>query len=149
VAPGSTSITAAQQKGVEQQWAETASLGMYGEEVVGLNDRLFLTGSLRLDGSTTFGDSYTPRPFPKAGVSWIVSDEPFMQQLHLPGLDELRLRSSFGAASRYPTSMMKYGRIQNQYVFTNGQNFPGFDRALLANPTLGRNGRVNSSTARI
>ena len=136
LAPGSSSITTATYKQVQQLWAEVASLGTYGEEVVGVNDRVFLTASMRLDGSTSFGDAYHPRPFPKVGASWIVSDEPFVQALHLPGLDELRVRYSFGAASRYPTSSMKLGVVGTSTPVIEGVNQNVFDRTLLANPLL-------------
>ena len=136
LAPGSTSISTARQKGIEQQWMESASLGTYGEEVVGFNDRLFLTGSMRLDGSTTFGDAYHPHPFPKAGVSWIVSEEPFMRRLHVPGLDELRLRYSYGASSRYPTSQMKFGTVRANNFNIDGQPTSTFIRTFWANPTV-------------
>lgn len=136
LAPGSTSITTAQSKGIQQVWMETASLGMYGEEVMGLHDRLFLTGSLRLDGSTTFGDRYKARPFPKLGASWIVSDEPIVQRLHIPGLSELRLRYSYGAASRYPTSTMKLGIVNANNATINGQAWNIFVRNLLSDPLV-------------
>jgi len=135
-APGTHSFGTAANLGISPDWSETASLGTYGEEVVGFNDRLFLTGSLRLDGSTTFGDAYHPRPFPKIGASWILSDEPFVQRLHLPGMDEIRLRYSFGAASRYPTSAMKNGSLSPSYVTLDGQDVPTFDRSSLANPVI-------------
>jgi len=136
LAPGSTSISTATSQSNSQVWSEMATLGGYGEEVVGFNDRLFLTGSLRLDGSTTFGDSYHPRPFPKIGASWIVSDEPFVKRLGVPGLDELRVRYSYGASSRYPSSAMKYGTIQAFSTTIEGSTRNVFNRDQLANPLL-------------
>jgi len=134
LAPGSTSIGTATRLFTTQLWGETISLGTYGEEVVGLNDRLFLTGSLRLDGSTSFGESYHPRPFPKVGLSWIASDEPFLKGM--PGLREWRFRVSHGAASRYPTSLMKFGQNFGYATPVEGQNQNVFDRQELANPNL-------------
>lgn len=135
LAPGSSLIQTASTVNTEQLWQEQVSLGTYAEEVVGLRDRLFLTGSLRVDGSTSFGDKYHPTPYPKVGLSWIASEEPFLQ--HVPGLSELRFRSSFGAASRYPISGMKLG------VWTGGAGLIDgtpqttlFRRTLLGNPLL-------------
>jgi len=134
LAPGSTSITTASQQQNAQLWSEVVSLGVFGEEVVGVNDRLFLTGSLRYDGSTSFGDAYHPRPFPKIGVSWIASDEPFLKGI--PGLDQLRFRYSFGASSRYPTSAMKLGTISPSQFNVNGLTGTIYARSLLANPLV-------------
>jgi TonB-dependent SusC/RagA subfamily outer membrane receptor len=136
LAPGSTSIGSSSHLNSSQIWTERVDLGTYVEEVAGLNDRLFITGSLRLDGSTTFGDAYHARPYPKFGASWIVSDEPFMQRLHLPGLETWRLRTSFGAASRYPTSAMKNGSIIYNTSLFNDETETYFERNLLANPDI-------------
>ena len=134
LAPGSTSIGTATQTSVTQLWGERITLGTYGEEVVGWRDRLFLTGSLRLDGATSFGDAYHPHPYPKIGASWIASEEPFLK--NVPGLNELRLRWSYGAASRYPTSGMKLGQLGGELPFIDGQRQHTFYRVTLANPYL-------------
>lgn len=134
LAPGSTSIGTAQSLTVSPLWDETVSLGTAGEEVVGLNDRLFVTGSLRIDGSTSFGEAYHPTPYPKIGVSWIASEEPWLQ--NVPGMRELRFRYSFGAASRYPTSGMKVGSVQGSLLNFNGDPENIFIRTTLANPLL-------------
>lgn len=134
LAPGSTSIATATSQSTSQLWNETVSLGIYGEEVFGLHDQLFLTGSLRLDGSTSLGDAYHPRPYPKLGLSWIASDAPVIREL--PGVSELRLRYSYGAASRYPTSGMKLGIVGGGAITLGGQTQSYFYRAALANPLL-------------
>ena len=134
LAPGSTSIGTLLNRYLYPVWNETASLGTYGEEVLGVNDRLFLTGSLRYDGSTTFGDAYHPHPYPKVGLSWIASDEPFLR--NVPGLQQLRFRASYGAASRYPTSFMKFGSQTGYAVTVEGRNQNVFERIELANPTV-------------
>jgi len=134
LAPGSTSIGTAASISVAPFWNEIASLGTYGEEVVGVHDRLFLTGSLRLDGSTSFGDAYHARPYPKIGLSWIASDEPFLK--NVPGLRELRFRSSYGAASRYPTTFQKLGENGGSAITIEGKSQTFFSRSFLANPYL-------------
>jgi len=134
LAPGSTTIGTATYVYTSQIWSEVVTLGTYGEEVLGLNDRLFLTGALRLDGSTSFGDAYRARPYPKVGVSWIASDEPFLRQM--PGLSELRFRYSFGAASRYPTSFMKLGQVGANQDVIEGQRQNMYSRYILTNPDL-------------
>jgi len=131
---GSSDISLAQSKNLSKQWGERVTLGTYGEEVVGLNDRIFLTGALRLDGATTYGDAYHPTPFPKVGLSWIASDEPFLRGM--PGLGELRFRYSFGSATKHPTSEMKLGQLTAGSVQVNGSNVNLFWPNELANPDL-------------
>jgi len=134
LAPGSTSISTALRQSTSQLWSETVSLGTYAQEQVGLNDRLFVDAAIRFDGSTSFGDAYHAHPFPKIGVSWIASDEPFLQ--HVPALNQLRFRYAYGAASRYPTSQMKLGTIQSGQVPLEGFTQNIYDRNVLANPLL-------------
>lgn len=134
LAPGSSSISTATQVNTSQVWNEVAQLGSYGEEVIGLDDRLFLTGSLRVDGSTSYGDAYKPRPYPKVGLSWIASDEPWLRGL--PGVDELRFRYSFGASSRAPTSLMKLGNVTSYQTNIEQQTKTSYQRNSLANPLL-------------
>jgi len=134
LAAGSTSISTLRNLSVGQVWSEMISLGVYGEEVVGMNDRLFLTGSLRLDGSKSLGDAYHPRPYPKIGLSWIASEEPFLAKT--PGLHQLKLRASYGAASRYPTSTMTLGSVSTFTTDLEGQNQNVFERGVLGNPLL-------------
>ncbi len=136
LAPGSSSISTATTLGAAQLWAETVSLGGYGEQMVGFNDRLYLTGAVRVDGSTSFGDAYHPRPYPNMQLSWIVSDEPFLQWIRRFKLEDLRLRSSYGVASRYPSSAERYGYIQARQTVADGQPINVFDRKLLANPDI-------------
>lgn len=134
LAPGSASIATAQTIYLSQVWSEVATLGSYGEEVIGFRNRLFLNGALRVDGSTSYGDAYRPRLFPKAGLSWVASDEPFLH--NVPGLNLLRLRTSLGAASRSPTSGMKLGSIQPGVAMVEGTNNVIYTRSQLANPLL-------------
>lgn len=134
LAPGSTSIATAENTSIGQVWNETATLGTYGEEVIGLRNRLFLNGALRVDGSTSYGDAYRPRLFPKVGLSWVASDEPFLRGI--PGLNLLRVRTSFGAASRSPTSGMKLGAIQSGNPTIEGTSSLIYIRSTLANPVL-------------
>jgi len=134
LAPGSSSAATASQLQVRPLWTETVSLGAYGEEVVGWNDQLYFTGSMRYDGSTSFGDAYHPRPFPKLGLSWIASEEPLLKRLDW--LDQLRIRVSYGASTRYPTSSMKIGLVQSGQTGLTGPTSFSYQRTLLANPLI-------------
>ena len=98
--PGGTSVQEALSLQSHQTRGEATTLGSYLEQTVGLNERLFLTGALRLDGASTFGRDYNAALYPKAGFSWLASEEPFVPRL--PGLEELRLRYAFGASGRQP-----------------------------------------------
>lgn len=112
--PGGSSVPEAATRRTTQSYIETLTLGGYLEETVGLNDRLFLTGALRADGASTFGRNYNAVVYPKAGASWLVSDEPFLPRV--PGINELRLRYAYGASGQQPQPAWALPR----YALTQG-----------------------------
>jgi len=130
----SVSIRLARTQSLDQIWDEHAALGTFIDQQIGLNDRMYLNGALRVDGSTTFGDAYHPRPYPKFGVSWIASEEPWMRWLS--AMQELRFRYAYGSASKYPTSVMKIGQLNGDNVTIDGQTFNSFSWQYLANPDI-------------
>src|SRR5690606_10429208 len=132
--PGGASIIDAASQSLTQSYSETVTLGSYVEQVLGLNDRLFLTGALRADGASTFGNPYDPAFYPRAGVSWVASEEPFMPRI--PGLDNLRLRYSYGAAGQQPTPGMRRLAYQAINVNLEGQTNPSVLVIRLPSPDL-------------
>lgn len=102
---GGESVALADQRFTDHLYNESVTLGSYVEQTVGFNHRLFLTGALRIDGASNFGQKYQSAVYPKASVSWLASEEPFLPRL--PGLDELRLRYAFGVSGRQAYSWMK------------------------------------------
>ncbi|HKT58601.1 MAG TPA: TonB-dependent receptor plug domain-containing protein [Gemmatimonadales bacterium] len=103
--PGGSSVQQAPFRDGSQSLAESVTLGGFLEEELGLNDRLFLTTALRVDGASGFGRDYDATVYPKAGASWLASEEPFFPRL--PGLDELRLRYAFGASGQQALPTMR------------------------------------------
>ena len=56
------------------------TLGFFVEEALAFNDRLFLTAAVRSDQNSAFGTDFQSVWYPKASISWIVSDEGFFPQ---------------------------------------------------------------------
>ena len=79
--------------------SEQNSVGFYAEEKIGWKDRRYITAAVRVDDNSAFGEDFTLAVYPKAGVSWIISEEPFFT---LGAFDELRLRGAFGRAGNAP-----------------------------------------------
>jgi len=75
------------------------TIGGYGQEEIGLNDRLYLTGALRVDNNSAFGTQFKWITYPKVSVSWIASDEPFW---HVSFVNSLKLRAAYGESGRAP-----------------------------------------------
>jgi hypothetical protein len=84
------------------QGLESKSIGFYVQEEVGFADRIFLTGALRRDENSSFGDDVAPRLYPKVAAAWIVSEESFWG---LDAVQSLRLRGAWGKAGRPPAAL--------------------------------------------
>src|SRR6185503_10863818 len=93
---GSAAVTAAS----NTLWTATKTWGYYAQEQVALRDRLFLTAAIRADENSAFGTNFDRVVYPKLSASWIVTDEPFFPKIK--GLDQLRLRSAYGASGVQP-----------------------------------------------
>src|SRR5262249_15175440 len=79
--------------------SEQNSVGFYAEEKLGWKDRRYVTAAVRVDDNSAFGSEFTLAVYPKAGLSWIISEEPFFKW---NAFDELRLRGAFGRAGNAP-----------------------------------------------
>jgi TonB-linked SusC/RagA family outer membrane protein len=83
-----------------QQEILNTTIGAYAEQKFGWRERLFLTGAVRVDNNSAFGEDFKWVTYPKVDASWIVSDESFW-----PFADKvrsLRLRAAYGESGRQP-----------------------------------------------
>ncbi|HEY2027171.1 MAG TPA: TonB-dependent receptor, partial [Gemmatimonadaceae bacterium] len=83
----------------DQTFLQQKSLGTYVQEMVGWRNRLFVTGAVRVDNNSAFGSNFKFVTYPKASVSYVISDESFF---HLPHVDQLKLRAAWGEAGNAP-----------------------------------------------
>jgi len=100
--PGATTVTAGATPAADEATTETATLGYFVEEWLGWRDRMFLTLAVRTDKNNAFGRDFQRVYYPKAALSWVLSDEGFFPRAGL--LSNLRLRAAYGASGRQPGS---------------------------------------------
>ena len=102
-APDVTLIGTATTTSSTSLFSENNSVGYYVQEQLAWNNRLFLTGAVRADDNSSFGRNFDLIVYPKASVSWVVSEEPGLQrQLSNWRINSLKLRGAWGAAGRAP-----------------------------------------------
>src|SRR3712207_9455082 len=53
--------------------------GFYAQDNIGFLDRYYLDLGMRIDYNTAFGDNVGWQLYPKIGLSYVMSDEPFMK----------------------------------------------------------------------
>lgn len=99
--PGTTSLNGSSARfAVNEANSQVVTLGLYVEERLELNDRLFVTASVRGDNQSLFGKPTDFVYYPAAQVSWVASEEKFFPRI--PGLDQLRLRTAYGQSGQRP-----------------------------------------------
>ena len=91
--------TAVQRNEQRRAFSEQKSLGFYVQEQLAWNDKLFLTGAVRVDNNSAFGSELNRVFYPKASLSYVISEESFFA---VPRVDNLRLRLAWGQAGNSP-----------------------------------------------
>jgi TonB-linked SusC/RagA family outer membrane protein len=78
------------------------TIGAYGQEQLGWNDRLFLTGALRVDNNSAFGSQLKWVTYPKVSLAWVVNEEPMWRTNRF--VNTLKLRAAYGESGRQPAA---------------------------------------------
>lgn len=111
-------------------------LSYMGRVNYSLLDRYLLTATLRVDGSSRFGENNKFGYFPSAAFAWKLQEETFMEGLD--AISTLKLRASWGQTGNQEIgnylSIPTYGPGPNA-VF-NDQQVSTTDPSRLANPDL-------------
>ncbi|MGQ0540208.1 MAG: SusC/RagA family TonB-linked outer membrane protein [Gemmatimonadaceae bacterium] len=85
-------------------FSENNSVGYYVQEQLAWNNRLFLTGALRADDNSSFGKNFDLIIYPKASLSYVLSEEPAVRDLlDSWSVSTLKLRAAWGRAGRAPS----------------------------------------------
>lgn len=141
--PGASTVAQASTRNGSATWpTATKTLGLFAQEVLSLNERLFLTAAVRSDQNSAFGSKFQNALYPKASVSWLASEEGFFPKDRLSWLDQLRLRAAYGASGVQPgrtdalvTFAAGAQNLQNRGN-TTGTDTPGLAAAQTGNAEL-------------
>lgn len=113
---------------------EAYVLGAYVQEQLSLNERLFLIGAIRGDGGSAFGEDVSLAAYPKASLSWMLSEEPFMPRWD--GLTSLRLRAAWGVSGVQPRRTDVIPSFHYTTGVVDGSVVPAGQLDLIGNPDL-------------
>ena len=117
---------------------ELRTLGFYAQQEVDWANRLFLTGAVRYDASSTFAPSERWQAFPKLSLSYVALEN------RQGAVNSLRLRTALGWAGSQPGIVNAY----SQYITYAQLPFagrPGFvNDVTFGNPSL-RNERAREA----
>lgn len=131
---GSSTLAGAATVSNNEATIQSVVAGGYVEQQFALRDRLFVTGAMRADGASTFGENFKTAYYPKASLSWLVSSEDWFPKSRV--VSSFRFRTAYGASGVQPPADAALTRLQLATVFVNGSTASGAQLQTLGNPDL-------------
>ncbi len=106
--------------------------GVILQEEIGLGDRVFLTGGLRIDANSTFGNDVNTEVYPKLSAAYLISDEDFFGNVFGNTVNSLKLRLAYGQTGKFPDAFLRDRSFSS--IQFRGESAPTF--ANPGNPDL-------------
>ncbi|MFN0178607.1 MAG: SusC/RagA family TonB-linked outer membrane protein [Gemmatimonadales bacterium] len=135
--PGAETFTGAANKTSSELTTRFVTLGSYIEQQFSLDDRLFITGAVRVDQNSAFGEDSRSATYPKLSGSWVA-----IEQRESGLINSLRFRAAYGSSGQQPGPL---DAIQFYTGTTNavfGGNQPGVSLGDLNNFNSGLGNRL-------
>ncbi|MFN5582577.1 SusC/RagA family TonB-linked outer membrane protein [Gemmatimonas sp.] len=100
LAPGSQNVSSGTQLSVGEGTTETKTFGSFIEQSLAWRDRLFLTAAVRSDQNSAFGTNFQSIVYPKASLSYLISQEDWWKAPSF--INTFRLRYAYGQSGVQP-----------------------------------------------
>jgi TonB-linked SusC/RagA family outer membrane protein len=94
-------VSSGSEKQAAEDFLENKTFGVFVQQQVAWQDRLFLTGAVRGDDNSAFGQNFDFVVYPKLSASYVISDEEFFRNA-IGGVNTLKLRAAWGKAGKQP-----------------------------------------------
>ena len=115
----------------DESFLENTSLGVYIQEQFDWEGRVFVTGAIRADDNSSFGQDFDIATYPKLSATWVLSEEPFWSY---DFISTMRLRGAWGASGAQP-DLFAGTTLYTGVTAAGGE--PAFTPEGLGNPDLG------------
>lgn len=122
-------IGAGSARTTDEDIVENKSAGMYLQQQVSWNNRLFLTGAVRGDDNSAFGKDFKFVVYPKVSGSWVIGEESWFK---VPGVNTAKLRAAWGKAGQQPDAFVAIRTFRARV----GETTSGLTSDNLGNPDL-------------
>jgi TonB-linked SusC/RagA family outer membrane protein len=96
---GLASVSASGLRTGSDNLIENNTVGVYLQQQIGWQDRLFVTGAVRADDNSAFGEDFDLIYYPKVSTSWVVSEMGFWG---VDFIDSFRMRAAYGESGQQP-----------------------------------------------
>ncbi|MEP6495781.1 MAG: TonB-dependent receptor [bacterium] len=131
-----TTVSGTTTKNSAEGYVANATVGLFLQQAVAWQNRLFLTAAVRGDDNSAFGKDYSAAYYPKVSASWVLSEEPMWKEhagIVGRALGDLRLRGAYGAAGTQPGTFDAARLYTSSVGFQNGA---GLVPSSVGNPQL-------------
>jgi TonB-linked SusC/RagA family outer membrane protein len=133
-APGVITPNSASQRQSWEFTTENATYGAFLEQQVGWRDRLIGAVGVRTDQNSAFGRNVGNTVYPRASLSYVISEEPWFPETNL--LNRMRLRSAWGRAGVQPGTIAALQFLGAVTVPLGGAEAPALRIASIGNEAL-------------
>ena len=114
-----------------ESFVENKTVGMYVQEQIDWDDRIFVTGALRADDNSAFGTEFDVAIYPKVSATWVLHEEDFWG---IDWLSQFRVRGAWGEAGQQPDA---FAATRLYRVETGPGGEPVVTPSSFGNPDLG------------
>ena len=129
--PGEKTLTSGATTTSSEDLLKVVNAGFFAQEVLGIGENLFLTGGLRVDGNSAFGEDLGLQMYPKFSTSYVISDTDFWPSDFWP---VMKLRAAWGQSGKAPGA---FDAVRTWTPVAGYEGQAGVTPSNLGNPDLG------------
>lgn len=126
-APGLETVAATAVRVGFDDYVVNTTVGVYAEQKFAFKERLYLTGALRVDNNSAFGENFDFVTYPKVGASYV------MKEGGDGTVSALRLRGAYGQSGQQPEA---FAALRSYQPVTGGDGGPAVIPQFVGNPDL-------------
>jgi TonB-dependent SusC/RagA subfamily outer membrane receptor len=128
--PAVSTVSAAAVRTGSESFSENKTFGVFVQQTFGWRNQAFLTGALRADANSAFGESFDAAYYPKLSGTWVVSDAAFW---NVGFVENLKLRAAWGRSGLQPSAFAKF---RTYSPITGPGDLPAVTPGNVGNPDL-------------
>lgn len=130
--PGEPTIeSAARRTVVNDDRQRVVNAGLFFQEALAWNDRLFVTLGVRIDGNSAFGENFGLQSYPKASAAYVLSDHGFWPSAWW---ETFKVRAALGESGKAPGA---FDAVRTWRPIAGDDGQPAVTPNSIGNPDLG------------
>jgi len=120
---------AAERSNFKQYRGEESMISYFGNVTYNYNEKYYLTGNIRRDGSSRFGENNRFGTFPSMSVAWRITNENFFPESKL--FSDIKLRFSYGEVGNDKIGNYKYIASMANVFYSMTGNSGSFESGMV------------------